>query len=132
MELFLDTNFAFFPRGSPAKSTCIANVDDATIVVDLTETTDPLSPRRQDEFHSVSTEGNQDPNMHHIQSPSTAVGDETHSTDKGKSTPPASEKGSPLVQDKSSTSSLDPEEILSLKQQNPTETLKRLQKLCQV
>lgn len=38
----------------------------------------------------------------------------------------------PPVQDKSSNSSLNSEEILSLKQQNLAETLRRLQKLCQV
>lgn len=87
MELSLDTNSALFPQGSPAKSTCIANVDDVAIIMDLIETTDPLSPQRQDEFQSVSTEGNQDPDTYHIHGPSTAVGGETYSTDKGKTTP---------------------------------------------
>ncbi|KAI5402062.1 hypothetical protein KIW84_066509 [Lathyrus oleraceus] len=77
---------------SPAKSTCISNTDDAAVVVALTVTTDPLIPQRQDEFQKVSTEGNQDPDTHHIQGPSSAAGGETHLTDKGKSTPLASEK----------------------------------------
>lgn len=97
VELSIDTNTALFPQGSSAKSTCIANAEETTILVDLLETTDPLRPQRQDEFQSVSIEGNQDPDTHHIQGPSTASGSETHSSNKGKSTPLASKKDAPCA-----------------------------------
>lgn len=100
IELSLDTNYAFFPQGSPTKSTCIVNADDAAVVMDLTETTDPLSSQRQDEFQNMSIEGNQDPDTHHIQVPLTTNGGETHSTDNGKSNPPTSEKSDPCGRQK--------------------------------
>lgn len=107
MDLSLDINSVFFPQGSSAKSTCIANTDGAAVNVTLTETADPFSPQRQDEFRSVSTETNQNPDIQQIQDPSTAAGGGT------------------------SNNTLTQEEILSMKQQNPIETLRKLQILRQ-
>lgn len=92
--LSLDTNFVFLPQGSPAKLTCIANADDAAMVMAPTEPTNPLSPQNLD--------------IQQNQAPSTTAGEGT------------------------SHNTLTLEEVLSMKQQNPAETLRKLQKLRQV
>lgn len=110
-----------------------------------TETATLSSPQKMDEFHGTSTKDNQNPDIHQIQDPSTAIGEGNTTTIGGenllttarnpigkvKSNPLDSEKSVPLVQDKSSNNTLTPEEILSMKQQNPAETLRKLQKLRQ-
>lgn len=87
-----------------------------------------LSPQTTDEFHGTSTENNQQSDIHPIQDPLTHVG-EGNTTAIGGETLLLAAKN--LTGEGTSNNTLTPEEILSMKQQNPAVTLRKPQKLRQ-